>query len=186
MKMSFLGRDAIVKRMGSEEVNYKLWKLWHLALNRIWKTHTTNRFISEEKKKSQNTPNFCLKSQMDQRERQLRRQDSKKPGGKSQVGQLQKLAEIWARLSSLSPSCLEWQLTKGTDRSNVWCDMAGMETNVHWHTWDLKWEEGVTAWTQCVTALTRVGSKYLVSLKPAGVRGLWICPTCHRVPSIYL
>ena len=53
MKMSFLGRDAIVKRMGSEEVNYKLWKLWHLALNRIWKTHTTNRFISEEKKESE-------------------------------------------------------------------------------------------------------------------------------------
>lgn len=87
----------------------------------------------------------------------------------------------WARLfSSLRTSWFEWCLTKWTDKSNVWCCMLVMETNVHWNTWDLTWKWGATELIQYITTLQYVRFKDLVSYKLKEVRGWWINPMHHH------
>lgn len=115
------------------------WKLWCLALNKIWKIHAViDSLVRRKKEKERNErmhKTILLKPWMDQRERQLQRQDSEKLKEKSHLGNFRKGPRSCARFfSSLSTSCFEWYLTIWTDKSNVWCDVAVMETNVHWNT----------------------------------------------------
>lgn len=118
---------------GSETIN---WKPWCWALHRIWKTLSAIDSLVRKKRERENTPNYHFEV-LDRSKGKTTtgagvwETGRKKPfGSTSENG-----SRSWTRFFfSLGTSCVEWYLTKWTDKSNVWCDVAVMETNVHWNT----------------------------------------------------